>query len=73
VGESLQADVRCRHPEQRVSRMKGFRHWQWLDEVYVKLGGEMVFLWLAVDQEDEVLENYVTKSRDKGAALKSMK
>jgi len=27
----------------RVSRMRGFRHWRWhLDEVYVKLNGEMV-------------------------------
>jgi hypothetical protein len=31
---------------QRVSRMRGFRHWRWhLDEMYVKLGGEMVYLW----------------------------
>src|ERR1700712_340240 len=27
---------------QRVSRMRGFRHWRWhLDEVYVKINGEM--------------------------------
>jgi putative transposase len=27
---------------QRVSRMRGFRHWRWhLDEMYVKLNGEM--------------------------------
>ncbi len=26
---------------QRVSRMKGFKHWQWhLDEMYVKIGGD---------------------------------
>jgi len=43
---------------QRVSRMRGFRHWRWhLDEVYVKLNGEMVYLWRAVDHEGEVLES----------------
>ena len=33
----------------------------------------MLYLWRAVDQEGEVLENYITKTRDKGAALRSMK
>nr|WP_272944242.1 DDE-type integrase/transposase/recombinase [Sphingomonas phyllosphaerae] len=47
---------------QRVSRMGGFRHWRWhLDEMYVKLNGEMVCLCRAVDHEGEVLESYVTK------------
>jgi putative transposase len=59
---------------QRVSRMRGFRHWRWhLDEMYVKLNGEMVYLWRAVDQEGEILESYVTKTRDKAAALTFMK
>jgi putative transposase len=54
--------------------MRGFRHWRWhLDEMYVKLNGEMVYLWRAVDQEGEVLESYVTKTRDKIAALAFMK
>jgi len=36
----------------RVSHMRGFRHWRWhLDEMYVKLNGEMVYLWRAVDHE----------------------
>jgi putative transposase len=39
----------------------------------VKLGGEMVYLWRAVDQEGELLESFVTKSRDKAAALTFMK
>ena len=51
---------------QRVSRMRGLRHWRWhLDEMYVKLNGEMVYLWRAVDQEGEILESYITKTRDK--------
>jgi putative transposase len=49
--------------------MGGFRQWKWhLDEVYVKVGGEMHYLWRAVDQEGEVLESYVTRTRDKVAA-----
>lgn len=60
------ADIR----RQPVSRMRGFRHWRWhLDEMYVKLNGEMVYLWRAVDHEGEVLESYVTRKRDKSAAL----
>ena len=58
----------------RVNRMKGFQHWRWhLDEMYVKLNGEMVYLWRAVDQEVEILESFVTKKRDKAAALSFMK
>ena len=58
----------------RVSWMKGFTHWRWhLDEMYVKLNGEMVYLWRAVDQEGEILESFVTKKRDKAAALSFMK
>jgi putative transposase len=33
----------------------------------------MVYLWRAVDQEGEILESYITRSRDKGAALAFMK
>ena len=69
-GPLFAADIR----RQRVSRMSGFRHWRWhLDEMYVKLNGEMVYLWRAVDQEGEILESYVTKTRDKAAALAFMK
>ena len=59
---------------QRVSRMRGFRQWKWhLDEMYVKLNGEMVYLWRAVDHEGEILESFVTKKRDKSVALAFMK
>ena len=54
--------------------MKGFRNWQWhLDEVFVKINGETHYLWRAVDQEGEILESYVTKKRDKKAALRFLK
>ena len=69
-GPMFAADIR----RQRVSRMRGFRHWQWhMDEMYVRVNGEMVYLWRAVDHEGEVLESYVTKTRDKAAALRFMK
>jgi len=69
-GPIFAADIR----RQRVSRMRGFRHWKWhLDEMYVKLNGEMVYLWRAVDHEGEILESYVTRTRDKAAALRFMK
>jgi len=45
-GPLFAADIRRR----RVSRMRRFRQWRWhLDEMYVKLNGEMVYLWRAVD------------------------
>ena len=59
---------------ERVSRMRGFSHWRWhLDEVFVKINGERHYLWRAVDHEGEVLESYVTKKRDKAAALAFLK
>jgi putative transposase len=49
-------------------------NWKWhLDEVFVKVNGERHFLWRAIDHEGEVLESYITKKRDKKAALKFMK
>jgi putative transposase len=54
--------------------MRGFRHWKWhLDEMFVKISGETHYLWRAVDYEVEILESYVTKTRDKKAALTFMK
>ena len=58
----------------RASYMRGFRHWRWhLDEMYVKINGDMHYLWRAVDHEGEVLESFATKTRDKVAALRFMK
>ena len=54
--------------------MRGFRQGKWhLDEMYVRINGEMHYLWRAVDHEGENLESYVTKKRDKSAALAFMK
>ncbi|MDB5480889.1 MAG: transposase [Caulobacteraceae bacterium] len=58
----------------RVQQMCAYTHRRWhLDEVYVKINGEMRYLWRAVDHEGEVLESFVTKTRDKAAALKFIK
>ena len=49
-------------------------NWKWhLDEVFVKINGETHYLWRAVDHEGEVLEAYVTKRRDRKAALDFLK
>tara|TARA_B110000008_G_scaffold149329_1_gene150754 strand:+ start:489 stop:1085 length:597 start_codon:yes stop_codon:yes gene_type:complete len=54
----------------RIAGLKSSR-WQWhLDEVFVKVNGERHYLWRAVDHEGEVLESFVTKTRDKKAVLK---
>ena len=69
-GPMFAANIR----RQRVSRMRGIRHWRWhLDEVFVKINGERHSLWRAVDHEGEILESYVTKKRDKSAAFKFLK
>jgi putative transposase len=43
--------------------MRRVKQWRWhLDEVFVKVRGEMHYLWRAVDHEGEVLEAYVRRS-----------
>lgn len=59
--------------KRRIERTKSSR-WRWhLDEMFVKINGEMHYLWRAVDHEGEVLESFVTKTRVKAAALKFLK
>jgi putative transposase len=51
-----------------------YSNWAWhLDEVFVRINGELHYLWRAVDHEGEVLEAYVTKRRDRKAALKFLR
>ena len=60
--------------KKRVSHVRAYSNWQWhLDEVFVKINGETHYLWRAVDHEGEVLESFVTKRRDRKAALKFLK
>jgi putative transposase len=69
-GPMFAAEIR----RKRVDRMRAYTHWRWhLDEVYVKINGEMHYLWRAVDHEGEVLESFASKTRDKAAALTFIK
>lgn len=43
-----------------------------LDEVFVRINGEIHYLWRAVNHEGEVLETFVTKKRGRKAAVKSL-
>ena len=58
----------------RAQNLRAHSNWQWhLDEVFVKINGETHYLWRAVDHEGEVLESFVTKRRDRKAALKFLR
>jgi putative transposase len=66
-GPMFAAEIR----RKRVDRMRAFSNCRWhVDELFVKINGEMHYLWRAVDHEGEVLEVVVTTRRDKSAALK---
>ena len=69
-GQIFAAEIR----RGRVEAMRAFRHRRWhLDEMFVKINGVKHYLWRAVDHEGEVLESFVTKTRDKAAALKFLR
>ena len=69
-GPLFAADIR----KKRSASMLGFPQWRWhLDEVFVRINGETHYLWRAVDHEGEVLEVFVTKKRDRKAALKFLR
>jgi putative transposase len=64
-GPIIAADLRKRRP-----RPHSIWH---MDEVYLKIGGRMVYLWRAVDAEGEVLDVLVQSKRNKPAAMKLMR
>ena len=69
-GPMFAAEIR----RNRVQQMRSYSNWQWhLDEVFVKINGERQYLWRAVDHEGEVLKSFVTKRRDRKAALKLLR
>jgi len=60
--------------KKRSAALLTLPQWHWyLDEVFVKINGEMHYLWRAVDHEGEVLEVYATKHRDCKVALAFLK
>ena len=65
-GPIFAAEIR----KKRSAKMVRHTQWRWhLDEVFVKIGGQNHYLWRAVDHEGEVLEVFVTKRRNREAAL----
>ena len=69
-GPIFAAEIR----KKRMDRKRAFSVWRWhLDEVFVKINGERHYLWRAVDQEGEVLEAFVSKKRNRKAAVKFLR
>lgn len=70
VGPMFAGEIR----RKRVQAMRSFTHWRWhLYEVFVRINGERHYLWRAVDHEGGIQESFVTRTRDKAAALKFLK
>jgi putative transposase len=68
-GPMFAGEIRKRRVENRH-----YSNWIWhLDEVFVRINGELHYLWRAVDHEGEVLEAFVTKRRNRMAALKFLR
>jgi len=60
--------------KQRSAQMRARMQWRWhLDEVFVRINGNIYYLWRAVDHEAEVLEVFVTSTRDRNAALRFLR
>ena len=60
--------------KKRSASMRTHIQWRWhLDEVFVRINGDIYYLWRAVDHEGEVLEVFVTKYRDRKAALRFLR
>ena len=69
-GPLFAADIK----RKRSASMRVHIQWRWhLDEVFVRINGDTYYLWRAVDHEGEVLEVFVTKKRDRKAALKFLR
>jgi len=56
----------------RLCRPSASGRWH-LDEVFVRIGGKLHYLWRAVDDEGEVLDVLIRSRRDRKAALKLMR
>ena len=69
-GPMFAADIK----RKRSASLRVHIQWRWhLDEVFVRINGDIYYLWRAVDHEGEVLEVFVTKKRDRKAALKFLR
>ena len=53
----------------KLKKKRGGYGDEWyLDEVFIKINGELFYLWRAVDQDGDELDILVTKKRNKKAA-----
>ena len=60
--------------KKRIYPAPNYSKWRWhVDEMFVKINCETHYLWRAVDHEGEVLEAFVSRRRDRNAALKFFK
>ena len=60
-----------RHYVKRLRDQRGRQGDTWhLDEVFLKIGGRLQYLWQAVDQDGTVLDILVQPKRDKAAAAR---
>ena len=57
--------LKCRH--------QGFGDTFYVDEVFVKIGGQQQYLWRAVDQDGEVVDVFLQARRDGAAAKRFFK
>jgi hypothetical protein len=66
--KQVQPAVRRRGPTIPVSHRCGFRHWRWhLDEMYVKLDGEKIYLWPAVSYAAAQLLRQMNEGQKSGS------
>ncbi len=64
-GPAIAANIRCK-------RGRADSVWH-LDEMAVRINGQRMYMWRAVDKEGEVLDVLVQKRRNKAAALKLLR
>ena len=70
TGETALVHCLPRRSGNAVFIIDSYSLWRWhLDEVFVRINGKTHYLWRAVDHEGEVVEVFVTKRRDRRAAL----
>ena len=55
----------------KLKKKRGGYGDEWyLDEIFIKINGKLLYLWRAVDQDGDELDILVTKKRDKKAAMR---
>ena len=69
LDQQVRSGDRCKHPQ---GPSKSDSVW-YLDKMVVRINGERMFMWRAVDKEGEVLDVLVQKRRNKAAAMKLLR